>query len=266
LQRRYQTKYLELMKRVHGGEIGDVTSGQVYWNSRGVWVRDRAGLEATHGKLTEMEYQMRNWYYFNWLCGDHILEQHIHNIDVMNWVKNDYPIKAQGMGGRAVRNGIDHGEIYDHHYVEYQYADGTIMNSQCRHQPNTWSNVAEYITGTKGRVDFKKGVMEGFDGEAIYKHRGKDDPNPYQVEHDQLFAAIKNGDHINNLEYGAKSTLTAILGRFATYSGQEVSWDQALNSKVQLMSPDIEWSSTPPIVPNADGSYPVPTPGVTEVL
>jgi len=266
LQRRYQTKYLELMKRVHGGEIGDITSGQVYWNSSGVWVRDRASLEKTHGKLTEMQYQMRNWYYFNWLCGDHILEQHIHNIDVMNWVKNDYPVKAQGMGGRGVRNGKDHGEIFDHHYVEYQYADGSIMNSQCRHQPNTWSNVAEYITGTKGRVDFKKGLMEGSDGNAIYEHRGKNDANPYQVEHDQLFAAIKNGEHINNLEYGAKSTLTALLGRFATYSGQEISWDQALNSNVQLMSPDMDWSSTPPIVPNADGSYPVPTPGVTEVL
>ncbi|MFY0651701.1 MAG: Gfo/Idh/MocA family oxidoreductase [Cyclobacteriaceae bacterium] len=265
LQRRYQTKYLELMKRVHGGEIGDITSGQVYWNSRGVWVRDRASFEA-NGKISELEYQMRNWYYFNWLCGDHILEQHIHNIDVMNWVKNDYPVKAQGMGGRGVRNGKDHGEIFDHHYVEFVYADGTVMNSQCRHQPDTWSNVSETVIGTKGRVDFKKGVMEGFDGEAIYKHRGKNDPNPYQVEHDQLFASVRNGGQINNLEYGAKSTMTALLGRFATYSGKEISWEQAINSNVQLMSPEMTWDSKPPIMPNSDGYYPVPTPGVTDVI
>ena len=101
---------------------------------------------------TEMEYQMRNWYYFVWLCGDHITEQHIHNIDVINWFKGGYPVKAQGMGGRQVRKGKDHGEIFDHHYVEFQYADGSILNSQCRHIPGTMSKVDELLVGTKGKI------------------------------------------------------------------------------------------------------------------
>ena len=118
--------------------IGDITSAQAWWNNDGVWVNPRKEGQ------TEMEYQMRNWYYFNWLCGDHIVEQHIHNIDVMNWFKGGYPVKAQGMGGRQVRKGKDHGEIFDHHYVEFHYADGSILNSQCRHIPGTMSKVDEY--------------------------------------------------------------------------------------------------------------------------
>ena len=129
LQRHYQNSYRELYKRKD--MIGDITSAQAWWNNDGVWVNKRK-----YGQ-TEMEYQMRNWYYFNWLCGDHITEQHIHNIDVMNWFKGAYPVKAQGMGGRQVRKGKDNGEIFDHHYVEFTYADGSILNSQCRHIPGT---------------------------------------------------------------------------------------------------------------------------------
>ena len=146
LQRRYQTSYRELMKRVEDGAIGDITSAQAWWNNDGVWVHPR------QAGWTEMEYQMRNWYYFVWLCGDHITEQHIHNLDVINWAKNAYPVSAQGMGGREVRVGKDYGEIFDHHYVEFQYADGTILNSQCRHQKGTMSKVDELLIGTKGKV------------------------------------------------------------------------------------------------------------------
>src|SRR5699024_9156851 len=109
LQRHYQNSYREAAKRVKAGEIGDIVSGQVYWNSAGVWVRPRESGQS------EMEYQMRNWYYFVWLCGDHIMEQHIHNIDVANWLIGEYPVSAQGMGGREVRTGLDHGQIFDHH-------------------------------------------------------------------------------------------------------------------------------------------------------
>ena len=122
LQRRYEKKYLALYDRIKKGDVGKIVSGQVYWNGAGVWVRKRETDQ------TEMEYQMRNWYYFNWICGDHIVEQHIHNIDVANWFIGEYPKSASGMGGREVRKGIDHGQIFDHHYVEFNYPGGASMN------------------------------------------------------------------------------------------------------------------------------------------
>lgn len=262
LQRRYQDNYLEAFKRIKDGSIGDIVSGQVYWNSSGVWVREREAGQS------EMEYQMRNWYYFNWLCGDHILEQHIHNIDVANWMIGAYPVSAQGMGGREVRTGKDHGEIFDHHFVEFLYPQGQVISSQCRHQPNTHSQVREAFQGTKGRceLDGNKTLLTDYSGGELYRHQGFNDPNPYQVEHDVLFAAIRNGDHINNAEYGAKSTMSAILGRMATYSGQVIQWDEALNSTKSIMPDVYAWDANPPTLPDENGNYPVPVPGVTVVL
>ncbi len=257
LQRHYQVLYTELLKRIQDGMIGDITSGQVYWDSSGVWVKDR------EPDMTELVYQMRNWYYFNWLCGDHIVEQHIHNIDVYNWFKNAYPVKAQGMGGREVRTGKQYGEIYDHHYVEFTYPDGSVLNSQCRHIPGCMERVAEAFTGTKGRAD-STGTIYDLKGNILWKHRDQDDPNPYQVEHDELFASIANGSVINNLEYGAKSTMTAIMGRMATYSGLELTWEQALNSEVKLMPDSLTWESQPPVMPDSNGFYPIAVPGVTK--
>jgi myo-inositol 2-dehydrogenase / D-chiro-inositol 1-dehydrogenase len=259
LQRHYQTVYREMMKRIHGGEIGDITSAQAYWNGGGVWVHPREAGQ------TEMEYQMRNWYYFNWLCGDHIVEQHIHNLDVINWVKQAYPVKAQGMGGRQVRTGKEYGEIFDHHFVEFEYADGTIMNSQCRHIQNTWNKVAESVVGTKGRAD-SSGALYDLKGKVIWKHRDQEDPNPYQQEHDELFAAIEAGEFLNDLENGAKSTMTSILGRMATYSGQMITWDEAINSEHKLVPDTFGWDVKPPVLPDQNGFYPVPMPGITKVL
>jgi len=261
LQRHYQTKYRELLKRVQDGAIGDITSGQVYWNGGGVWVRERKP------EYSEMQYQMRNWYYFNWLCGDHIVEQHIHNIDVFNWFKGSYPVSAQGMGGRQVRTGKEHGEIYDHHYVEFTYEDGTVLNSQCRHIKGCMNRVSETIIGTKGVVDTQgSGSIADLKGNVQYKHRGKEDPNPYQVEHDELFASIRKGGMINDLHNGAMSTMSSILGRYATYSGLEVTMETALASEVQLMPATNSWDDTPPVVPNSDGYYPVAMPGKSIVF
>ncbi|MDQ3394485.1 MAG: Gfo/Idh/MocA family oxidoreductase [Bacteroidota bacterium] len=259
LQRRYQTLYKEMVKRIHDGAIGEVLASQVYWNSPGVWVNLRKPNQ------TEMEYQMRNWYYFNWLCGDHILEQHIHNIDVSNWVKNAYPVKAQGMGGRQVRTGKEFGEIFDHHYVEFEYADGTIMNSQCRHIQGCMENVAESFQGSTGRAD-SKGLITDLKGKQIWKHREKDDANPYQQEHDDLFAAIRSGKIINDAENGAKSTLTAIMGRMATYSGQVIKLEDAMKSNLSIMPNKYAWDAKPPTLPDENGFYPIPTPGVTKVI
>jgi len=262
LQRHYQTSYRELMKRIHDGAIGDIVAAQAYWNSGGVWVRER------QEGMTEMEYQMRNWYYFNWLCGDHINEQHIHNIDVINWAKNAYPVRAQGMGGREVRTGKEHGEIFDHHFVEFEYADGTVMSSQCRHQKGCMNRVSEFLHGTKGRATTDKRTMiMDLKGKRIWSHRDQNDPNPYQQEHNELFAAIANGEYkFWDAENGAKSTMTAILGRMATYSGQMIEWEEALNSDLSLMPQKYAWDAEPPILPNEDGFYPVPVPGKTKVL
>lgn len=263
LQRRYQSNYREAFKRVQKGEIGKITSGQVYWNDGGVWVKER------QPGMSEMEYQMRNWYYFIWVCGDHILEQHIHNIDVANWFIGEYPVSAQGMGGREVRNGKDHGQIFDHHFVEFTYPGGAVIASQCRHQPNTFSRVAEHLQGTNGTIQLdagNKAIMKDYNGILLYDHDGMNDPNPYQVEHDELFSAIRNGNLIDDTDYGAKSTLAGIMGRMATYTGKTVSWDDAINSQKVLVPDNITWDTKPPVLPDENGNYPVPTPGVTELI
>ena len=263
LQRRYQNNYLAMKEKVDEGKAGIITSGQVYWNSSGVWVNPRTPNQS------EMEYQMRNWYYFNWLCGDHILEQHIHNIDVANWFIGEYPISAQGMGGRLVRTGPEHGEIFDHHFVEYKYPSGAVISSQCRHQPGTWSKVGETFQGSKGIIDMNDAgaaSIVDLQGNNIYQYRNQRDPNPYQVEHDKLFASIRNKGVISDAENGAKSTMAAIMGRMATYSGQVINWEEAMKSEIVLMPKEVSWNSTPPTVPGADGNYPIPIPGKTVVI
>lgn len=260
LQRHYQRNYREVYKKLQEGQIGEIVSGQVYWNGGGVWVRPR------QENWTEMEYQMRNWYYFNWICGDHILEQHIHNIDIANWFIGDYPVKAQGMGGREVRNGKDHGQIFDHHFVEFEYANGAVISSQCRHQRGCMNRVSEAFQGTLGTTytdGGNNGTIKSYANGLVYKHNGEDDLNPYQVEHNELFASIRKGEVINNTEYGAKSTMTAILGRMATYSGKVVTWEDAMNSNHKLVPDEdsLTWDSIPPAIKDADGNYPIPVPG-----
>ena len=253
LQRHYQNVYKETLARIKEGMIGDIVAAQCYWNGGGVWVRDRKPGQ------TEMEYQVMNWYYFNWLCGDHINEQHIHNIDVVNWFKDGHPVKAQGMGGRQVRTGRQFGQIFDHHYVEFTYDDGTICNSQCRHIQGCWNQVSESFQGTKGRA--KIGHLTDLAGNQLWRHRGRNDPNPYQVEHNELHRHIREDIPINNAYYGATSTMTAIMGRMATYSGKPVTWDDALNKGSDLFPEKLDWDALPKVLPDADGNYPVPVPG-----
>ena len=260
LQRHYQKKYTTLYNRVFQGAIGKITSGQVYWNDGGVWVKQRKSGQS------ELEYQMRNWYYFNWICGDHILEQHIHNIDVANWFIGAYPTSAQGMGGRQTRTGKEYGEIFDHHYVQFNYANGAVISSQCRHQKGCDSRVDEVFQGIAGSVELGSGLLKDLDGKELYKYPYKwgKEANPYQVEHDELFKSIRNKGVISDAENGAKSTLTAIMGRMATYSGKTISWDEALNSDHQLMPAQVDWNTTPPSLPDENGFYAIPTPGVTK--
>lgn len=259
LQRHYQNSYRELYAKKE--MIGDITSAQAWWNNDGVWVNPRKPEQ------TEMEYQMRNWYYFNWLCGDHIVEQHIHNIDVVNWFKGSYPVKAQGMGGRQVRKGKDHGEIFDHHYVEFHYADGSILNSQCRHIPGTMSKVDEMLIGTKGKIFCGAAHIKDNVGNVLFQFDRINENDPYQAEHDELFAAIAKGEYkFADAERGAMSTMTAIFGRMATYSGQVLYWDKILNSGINIMPKEFAWNAMPPVVPDADGYYPIAVPGKTKYI
>jgi len=261
LQRRYQTSYRELIKRVQDGAIGEIVAAQAWWDNDGVWMHPRKP------EWTEMEYQMRNWYYFNWLCGDHITEQHIHNLDVINWALDAYPVKAQGMGGREVRKGKDYGEIFDHHYVEFHYGDGAILNSQCRHIKGTMSKVDELLIGTKGKVFCDESRITDNKGKTIYQFDKKTENQPYQAEHDELFAAVAKGEFkFQDAERAAKSTMTSILGRMATYSGQVIDWDKAINSGINIMPQKYAFDATPPILPDANGLYPVAIPGVTKYV
>jgi myo-inositol 2-dehydrogenase / D-chiro-inositol 1-dehydrogenase len=258
LQRHHQPPYLETIKRLKDGAIGDIMYTRVYWNGTPLWFKVR------EPGMTEMTYQMRNWYYFNWLCGDHIVEQHIHNIDVSNWLRDMHPISAEGMGGRQVRTGREFGQIYDHHAVEYTYADGTKMFSQCRHMDRCNSSVSEFAHGTKGWADIS--------GSKIYPQGGEDwrwrgrGVDPYQQEHDDLFAAIRDDKEYNEGEFGAHSTMSAILGRMATYSGQFVKWDDAIASDFSHAPASYDFDAEPPVMPDEDGFYPVPVPGKMDPL
>tara|TARA_R110002096_G_scaffold142273_1_gene297461 strand:+ start:1589 stop:2908 length:1320 start_codon:yes stop_codon:yes gene_type:complete len=264
LQRHYQDNYIQTIDRIHNGEIGDIIGGQVFWNDGGVWVRERQPGQ------TEMEYQMRNWYYFNWLCGDHITEQHVHNLDVANWVKNSYPVKAEGTGGRTVRRGKENGEIFDHHVVLFTYEDGTVIHSECRHFPGAHNRVDESFQGTKGKAYMNAGhvgKLTDLKGNSLYDHDGAGNANPYQVEHDKLFDAVVKGEYkYADAENAAKSTMTSILGRYATYSGKPVTWDEGINSNVNLRPDKLAWDALPKVLPNEDGFYPYAIPGQTKVV
>ena len=261
LQRRHQNGYIETVKRLQDGEAGEILAMRVYWNGGPVGPKARrADLEKVLGRPpTEMEYQIRNWYMFNWLCGDHIVEQHIHNLDVANWVLNGYPVRALGMGGRAYQKGLDSGEIFDHHAVQYEYANGVRVFSECRQIPGCWNSVSEHVHGTKGSSNVGGYTITGANAWK-YRGGGKD---PYQQEHDDLFDAIRNDKPYNEAERGALSSMTAILGRMCTNSGKEITWEEALNSKLDLMPSEFTWDAKPKVLPDENGIYPFAIPGKT---
>jgi myo-inositol 2-dehydrogenase / D-chiro-inositol 1-dehydrogenase len=264
LQRRHERKYMETVKAIQDGAIGDIILARAYWNGDKPWFKQR------QKDWTELEYQMRNWYQFNWLCGDHIVEQHIHNLDVINWIMNDYPASAQGQGGSQHYNGPDHGEIFDHHFVEFTYGKGCTMLSQCRHIPGTWNAVSEHVHGTKGSADVSGSKIYDADRKLIHNF-GNLGGDGHQQEHHDLFDDLRAGRIPSEGEWGAKSTFTAVLGRMATYSGQMLRWDDALARGVDIAPVDLlaQMSSMDfpaPVKPGDDGFYAKPAPGRTKVL
>jgi predicted dehydrogenase len=261
LQRRHKPGYIETVKRIQDGAIGDIVLLRAYWNGS-----SRDGVERLPDE-GEMHYQIRNWYYFTWLSGDHIVEQHVHNLDVVNWIKGGHPVRAQGMGGRQVRNAKRHGQIFDHHFVEFEYEDGTKMISQCRQIPGCWTSVSEHVHGTKGTADLIDGrSLFAIKGTNAWRYNSKEPRDAYQLEHDDLFDAIRHDKPFNEAEWGAQATMTGILGRMATYSGQRTEWDEALNSTLRLVPDECGWNSQPPVLPDKDGWYPVAMPGRTKTV
>ena len=265
LQRHHQASYQEAVRRIHDGELGEILALRCYWNSG-----PPAKTPINRNGMTELEYQVRNWYFFGWLSGDHICEQHIHNLDVCNWIMQSHPIEAEGMGGRQVRTGKEYGDIFDHHAVEFTYAGDVKMSSQCRQTPGCANQVTEHAIGATGRADLGTGVCSiTRGGQAAWRSkraRGGRGPNPYQVEHDVLFAAIREDKPHNEAEAGALSTMTAILGRLATYSGKRVAWDDAFGSDIKLTVDAEAWNAAAPTAPDDRGYYPVAVPGVSRVV
>ncbi len=251
---RYSYGFQELIKRIHGGEIGDVHTLYASDYRGTIWYKER------QPEWTDMHYVMRNWYYYTWLSGDFNVEQHVHYLDVCSWAFDGYPVKAIGMGGRQVRTEAKFGNIFDHHAVTYEYANGARLISNTRQMRGCKNNMSAQAVGSLGNAAFgerKRGLTINRPKGGDWVYEGKSN-NIYQTEHDEMYAAIRAGTPINNGEYMAKSTLLAIMGRMATYTGQEVTWEQAFNSKEDLSPPSYEWGPAP--------DAPIAIPGTTKLI
>ena len=244
---RYDLPKRETVARIRDGAIGEIVAINVNYNSGTLWTQPRKV------EWSDMEWQLRNWLYFTWLSGDHIVEQHIHSLDKAAWLMQDEPpIKAFGLGGRQVRVQPEFGQIFDHHAVVYEYANGVRLFAFTRQQAGCSVEVSDHVLGAKGAADLMKHAITG---EKKWRYRGPK-PNMYQVEHDELFASIRSGRRLDNSEYMCRSTMLAILGRMCTYTGQTITWDQALHSKENLSPANYDWGAL--------AVAPVAMPGITQ--
>lgn len=250
---RYSYGFQETIKRIHDGQIGQVHTLYANDYRGGIWLKTR------QPDWTDMHLQMRNWYYYTWLSGDFNVEQHVHFLDVCAWAMDGkYPAKALGMGGRQVRTGPEFGNIFDHHSVVYEYDDGAKLVSNTRQMKGCKSNLGASAVGSKGRASLterRRGLA--IEGDNPWLYEGESN-NIYQTEHDELFASIRSGTPINNGEYMCQSTLLAIMGRMATYTGAEVTWDAALNSQQDLSPAAYKWGPAPTVE--------IAQPGITKLI
>jgi predicted dehydrogenase len=244
-QRRHQAGYLETFKRVHDGAIGDLVAARCYWNQGGLWHKEK------QPEWSELEYQIRNWLYYTWLSGDHIVEQHVHNIDAVNWALRAHPVRAVGMGGRQVRTGPEFGHIFDHFAVDYEYPNGVHVLSMCRQIDGCANSVSEDLVGTKGTCHTDGGAdrYELTGANAWSRPKNAKDVDPYVQEHTDLIASIRAGKPLNELKQVAESVLTAIMGRMSSYTGKAVTWEEALASNESLVPDRLTWGPmpTPPV-------------------
>ncbi len=236
---RYHDGMRQIVQRIHDGAIGDLVTLQCNYNTGPIWHRIR------EQGWSDMEWQMRNWYYFTWLSGDFNVEQHVHSLDKMAWLMRDrYPVSCYGVGGRQVRTGPEFGHIFDHMAVVYEFAGGVKCFSQCRQQDGCAKDVSDHVMGSRGTATLLESFrITGPNAWSVPRPATRDDM--YQREHNELFAGIPPGNPINNGDYMAKSSLMGIMGRMACYTGQVVTWEQALNSREDLTPPRYEWGALP---------------------
>ena len=262
-QRRHETSYREAMKRIKDGALGRIVTTEAYWNQGGLWMHPR------RPEWSDMEWQIRNWLYFTWLSGDHIVEQHVHNLDVINWAMSvstgeTHPDRATAVGGRQVRTDPAYGHIFDHFGVLYEYESGATCMSMCRQQDGTTARVEEVVRGTQGSCVLRPGSAAfritggpGAGRPEPWSFDG-DNNNPYVQEHIDLLEAIRSGNRVNEARQVAESTMTAIMGRMAAYTGKTVTWEQAMNSTLDLTPPSYELGPLP--------TPEVPMPGKTPLV
>ncbi|MBU6293307.1 MAG: Gfo/Idh/MocA family oxidoreductase [Planctomycetes bacterium] len=225
-QRRHQLAYIETIKKIHDGAIGELVTGRAYWNQGILWTRARKE------GMTDLEYQMWNWYNYTWICGDHVVEQHVHNLDVLNWCFNEHPKAVIAMGGRS-RNKPEYGHIFDFFSAQIEYSGDRHCISMARQISNCWNSVTEFVSGTKGNSHVGGFTING--KPAIERTAVRKAADPYVQEHTDLIESIRKGQPINELKNVAESTLTAIMVRESAYTGQRITWEQMLNSnKVYL--------------------------------
>ena len=249
-QRRHHAAYREALTRVHDGAIGEIVAARAYWNQGGLWVKPR------QTEWSDMEYQLRNWLYYTWLSGDHIVEQHVHNLDVVNWGMKAIPVRVFGVGGRQARTAPEYGHIFDHFGLEYEYANGVRMMSMCRQQQGTPGLVAEALVGTNGSMLTHDGRSYEITGPNAWKWSGEF-TNPYVQEHTNLIASIRSGSPMNELKQVADSTFTAIAGRHAAYTGKVITLEQLMTSDENLMPRMLTFGpiEVPPVaVPGVSGT------------
>jgi predicted dehydrogenase len=238
-QRRHERHYNETIQRIHDGAIGEVLAARAYWNGSKPWFRKR------QPGWDDMTYQLRNWYNFPWICGDHIVEQHIHNLDVMQWVLRANPVSCVAVGGRQTHIEEEYGTVYDHFGVDYEYPNGVHVMSMCRHWPNSPGNVSEAVVGSKGKSNCSNSIT----GENAWRAQGNQ-KSGYVQEHADLVASIRKGEPLNEAEQVAHSTMVAIMGREAAYTGQVVKWDEIMKSPLSLMPEKLDFGPLPePKVP-----------------
>lgn len=258
---RYSRNAREAVQRVHDGQIGRILALQSTYNTGPLWHRGRPP------EWTEMQFQLRNWYYFTWLSGDHLVEQHVHYNDFMAWIMNEEPPRqAWGYGGRQVRTEAKFGDIFDHHAVVYEYEGGPRYYAFTRQQPGCFNDNFRLVLGTQGQLSSERGMrILGLDGQIVWE-AGREERPPELTCFEEMFSALRAGTPINDSVAMARSTMCAILGRMATHGGQRVTWDEALASNLELAPQRYAWDADPPAMPGPDGQYPIPIPGVTTVL
>ena len=260
LQSRYEIGLQQLKEHIDKGTIGNITALDVYYNVAAPKIHPRKPDQ------TEMNYQVRNWRYFTWLWGGQLAGQTVHQIDVMNWFMNDYPVKVNGLGGRQSFSGPNQGNTFDHHYAEFEYPNKIKLHVQSTNIDNTWNRLGFNVQGTKGYANEK---FEIFDtsGKLLWRYRHKDETEgASQLCQSHFINSVLNGKPVNQVEYGAKSTLTTIMGRMAIHSGQIITMDEALASKRSILPKEFRWDAQMQDTPNEDGNYSIPIPGKTAVL